>query len=365
MAQIQQLPSTATGGPCVHHAVDRNILSFFSSLVLDLGGDPDVLFIEGGVDPAAFRAGRVETTYPMMVRLVALAAARLGCSDFGMRLATRQAGQIRSPLVALMESCATLGEALQQASARSYAHSAAAAIWLDLSGEDDRVAVGHDILLHGLADRTQAMEHILLIAHLSIREIAGGRVRAREVQFRHQPVSPPAVYRRHFGCEVTFGRRHDALVLRRRDLACPTSHADRGAFAAAVASIEARDFPRPPLHASVHGVVMHLVGTDRCDTVEVARRLGLHVRAMHRRLAAEGASFQQIKTDVRRDLAGYYLARTDLELSRISRRLGFAEQSAFTAFCRKWFAEAPSRIRQQARASPHPNWDRTVRNEQV
>jgi AraC-like DNA-binding protein len=353
------LSSTATGGLAAFEAVDRNILSFFSDLVRDLGGDPDALLKEGGIDPDAFHAGQVETTYPMMVQLVALAAARLDCTDFGMRLAARQAGHIRSPLVALMESCATLGEALQQASDRSYAHSAAAAIWLDLSGADDRVAVGHNILLHGLPDRTQAMEHILLIAHLSIREIAGGRVRAREVQFRHQPVSSPAVYRRHFGCEVTFGRRRDALILRRRDLACPTLHADRAAFAAAVASIEARAFPRPPLHASVRGVVMHLVGTDQCNTLEVAARLGLHVRSMHRRLAAEGTSFQQIKTEVRRDLAGYYLARTDVELSGVSRRLGFAEQAAFTAFCRKWLAEPPSRIRQRAKTGP------AVRNEQV
>jgi AraC-like DNA-binding protein len=76
---------------------------------------------------------------------------------------------------------------------------------------------------------------------------------------------------------------------------------------------------------------------------------------MHRRLAAEGASFQQIKTQVRRDLASYYLASTDLDLGWISRRVGFAEQSAFTAFCRKWLADAPSRIRQRARGRGRRN----------
>jgi AraC-like DNA-binding protein len=354
-----------TAAPTPSEAVDHNILRFFSDLVRDLGGDPDILLREGRVDPEAFRAGRVEITYPMMVELVTLAAARLGCSDFGMQLARRQAGQIRSPLVALMESCSTLGEALQQVTEHSYAHSAAAAIWLDKSGADDRVAVGHDILLQGLPNRTQAMEHILLIAHLSIGEIAGGQVRAREVQFRHQPLSTPAVYRRHFGCEVTFGRRRDALILRRRDLACPTRHADSAGFAAAVASIEARDFPRSPFHANVRSLVMRLIGTDQCNTSEVSSRLGIQVRAMHRRLAAEGAAFQQIKTEVRRDLAGYYLADTDLDLGRISRRLGFAEQSAFTAFCRKWLADAPSHIRRRARRTAPSKSDPPVRNEQV
>ncbi|WP_436017596.1 AraC family transcriptional regulator ligand-binding domain-containing protein [Phenylobacterium sp. LjRoot219] len=95
-------------------------------------------------------------------------------------------------------------------------------------------------------------------------------MRAAAVRLSLYP--PPAVYRRHFACEVTFGRRHDALILRRRDLACPTIHADRAAFEAAVASIESRDFPRSPFHASVRGVVMHCVGTDQCSTTEVSRR---------------------------------------------------------------------------------------------
>jgi AraC-like DNA-binding protein len=335
--------------PPVLDIVDDHILRFFPDLVRDLGGDPDDFLRAAGVDPRTFHAGAFATTYPLMVELVGHAAARLRCADFGMQLASRQAGHIRSPLLALMENCATVGEALQQASAHSNAHSLAAAIWLDLSEEDGRVLVGHDILLSGLPERAQAMEQILLTAHHSIRAVSQGRIRTRQVRFRHQPVSEPRVYRRYFGCEVVFGREHDALVFERGDLALPTSQADRGAFEAAVAWIESKNFPRSPFHARVRAVVMRELGGDRCNNGAVSDALGMHLRAMHRRLGAEGTSFQKIKTEVRREFAVFYLEQTDLDLNGISRHLGFAEQSALAYFCQKWLAASPSAIRRRAR----------------
>lgn len=52
--------------------------------------------------------------------------------------------------------------------------------------------LGHDILLGGLADKRQIIEQVLLMIHLSCRDATGGLLRARRVDFRHQPLSPPA-----------------------------------------------------------------------------------------------------------------------------------------------------------------------------
>lgn len=330
-------------------SVDDHILSFFADLVCELGGNPEELVREVSPDGTGLGGKSGDTTYRAMVRLVTLASIRLACADFGLRLAKRQAGHIRSPLVALMQGCATVGEALHEASRRSHAHSPAAAIWLKDVDECDGVLVGHDILLDGLRSKEQAMEQIMLIAELSIREIAGGHIRPREVRFRHQPLSPPRTYRRYFGCAVVFGQRHDALLFDRRDLALPTMHPDRAAFEEAAARIDHGGYPPSPWSVRVRGAISDSLGTDRCTNVDVARALDLHVRTLHRQLAAEGTTFQRIKTEVRRDLAAYYLEQTRLELSRISRRLGFAEQSGLVHFCRKWLLASPSEIRRGAR----------------
>jgi AraC-like DNA-binding protein len=344
--------------------VDNHILSFFPDLVQEMGHEPNDLLGALGIDRAVLCAGTANISYRQMVEAVASASIKLSCPDFGMRLAKRQAGHIRSPLMALMKSCDTVGEALNQASAHSEAHSPVSAIWIREPG-DNRVLVGHDILLEGLSHRAQAMEQILLIASLSIREVSGGRVRPRQVHFRHLPISLSRTYRRFFGCEVIFGQDADALVLRKCDMSCPTVDPDKIALDAALARIEAASFPRSPLHAGVRGAIMHNLGTDRCTNSQVARAFGHHVKAMHRQLASEDTSFQRIKTEVRRDLALYYLEETELDLTGISVRLGFAEQSALTYFCRKWLSATPTQIRSRAHGSHVVNTGAHVRNKQV
>jgi AraC-like DNA-binding protein len=101
----------------------------------------------------------------------------------------------------------------------------------------------------------------------------------------------------------------------------------------------------PPLHAQVRGVITQFLGADPCTNESVAAELNLHPRTLHRHLHAEGTSFQKIKDEVRRDVMLYYLRQTRLDFSRISERLGFAEQSVMTRSCQRWFAASPTRVR--------------------
>jgi AraC-like DNA-binding protein len=325
--------------------VNPNILGHFSAVVRDLGGNPNALLMQAEIDPASFGSSTYQATYRQIVRLVAQASVELHCRDFGMRLAEAQAESIRSPLLRLFECCQTLGDALQQVSTHSYAHSPAASIWLRHLRSDETVALGHDILLGGLPQRAQAMEQILLVAYLIIRKVTGGRVRARRICFRHQPISPLSVYHRHFGCEVRFDQQADTILFHRRDMSCPTEQPDERSFNAIREYIATQYLVRPPLHATVRGMVMNLLGTELCRNEFIADALGLNVRGLHRHLAAEGTSFQRIKIEVLRDQAIYYLELTELDLTVVSERLGFAEQSILTHFCQKWLGTTPSRFR--------------------
>ena len=90
---------------------------------------------------------------------------------------------------------------------------------------------------------------------------------------------------------------------------------------------------------------MRFLGSELCGNREVAAELNLHPRTLHRRLAAEGTSFQKIKDEVRRDVMLYYLQQTRLDFTRISERLGFSEQSVMTRRCNRWFSASPTRVR--------------------
>ncbi|MBW8783406.1 MAG: AraC family transcriptional regulator [Novosphingobium sp.] len=335
-----------------YELVHAGMLHGFGELVASLGGDAAGLLRQHGIDPAEPAGSGAGATYRQVLTLIEEAAAALDCRDFGLRLARLQggAGATFGPLGRVMRNSATFGDALGYVSGHNYAHSLAARIWLRPLPAERAVFVGHDILLEGIPKRGQAMEQILLLGHLAAREITGGRARVRRVHFRHQPLSPRAVYRRAFGCEVRFGDSADGVVFSEADLAAPVIERDPLAYSEAIAFIEARfTRHRPPVHAEVRGIVMRRLGTAPCTNEGVAAELGLHPRTLHRRLRAEGTSFQQVKDEVRRDAVLYYLESTDLDLAEVSEKLGFAEQSVLTRRCHRWFAAPPTQVRARVR----------------
>jgi AraC-like DNA-binding protein len=322
----------------------------FDALVVELGGDPATIAGAAGLGHAPRPA-----TYRALITLLETAAAMLDCADFGLRLARRQGGAVLGPLSLAMRHSPTLADALAYVVDHEQAHSPAARIWLQRRPAEGGVFVGHDILLAGPPGWTQAMEQIQLLGHLGAMAMTAGAARARRVHFQHQPLSPPAVYRRHFGCEVRFGQNEVGVLFHDADMACAIVDTDAGAYRAATAYIDLR-FPHRarPIHADARGHVMRLMGGARCDSVAVARRLALHPRTLHRRLRAEGTSFQRVKDEVRRDVMLYYIASTKLDLGIISERLGFAEQAVMTRFCHRVFGVSPTALRVRSREGTAP-----------
>ena len=336
--------------------VHARILRFFPDLVEALGGDANALLQSAEIGLAELPADESAATYRQLVQLLELAAAGLRCPDFGMRLATLQNGAgMFGPLGLVMKNSKTFGDALDYVSTHAYAHSLAARIWLKRSPTEQTIFVGHDILLDRTPNKSQALEQILLAGHLATMGMTGGYARVRKVHFRHQPVSPLRTYRRYFGCEVRFGQSEDGVAFSERDLACPIIDPDGRAYQLATSFITA-EFTRhaPPLHAQLLGLIMQFLGTEHCTTDRLASELNLHPRTLHRRLRAEGTSFQKVKDDVRRDLMLYYLQETAFEFGRISEKLGYAEQSVFTRSCNRWFSASPTKVRSLGRCHSLP-----------
>lgn len=354
-----------SAGAEMFDVVHAPLLRGFPELVVELGGDADRLLRTVSIDPAD--RDDAGTTYRQMIALMESAAAELGCPDFGMRLAKRQTGAgMFGPLGQVMRNSRTFGEALAYVGDHNYAHSLAARVWQKRMTPDGMIFSGHDILLDGIPVKSQAIEQILLMGHLAAMEITGGQARVRGVHVRHQPVSPPRTYQRNFGCEVRFGQQEDGVFFSEADLASPIVNPDGDAYRSMTAFIDRR-FTRhqPPLQAQVRGVVMRFLGTDLCANDQVAAELNLHPRTLHRRLKAEGTSFQRIKDEVRRDVMLYYLRQTKFDIARISEKLGFAEQSVMTRTCNRWFAASPTKVRSHgilselvkpAKAAGHRPW---------
>lgn len=81
---------------------------------------------------------------------------------------------------------------------------------------------------------------------------------------------------------------------------------------------------------------------------DVARELAISPRTLHRKLEAEGESFQKIKEELRRDIAIHTLTRTDTPIKQISGDLGFADQASFQRAFAQWTGRPPGTWRRIA-----------------
>lgn len=78
---------------------------------------------------------------------------------------------------------------------------------------------------------------------------------------------------------------------------------------------------------------------------DIAGKLGMSARTLQRRLSEEGAVFQNLVDQARRELAERLLRTTSYPLVEIAFLTGFAEQSGFTRAFKRWSGETPRSYR--------------------
>jgi len=334
--------------------VNIETLRFFPELVVELGGDPAPLMRRARVDPFIFEKQDSVLEYRCFVQLLELAALELKCPDFGMRLAGLQAARkVIGPVGVVMRNSKTVGQALGYCARHIHAYSLATRVRFRPDRANHRLFVGLEILGENMPQPCQAVEHGLLLASRNILDIAGGTARARAVSFRHQQVASMETYRAMFGCDVRFGEDADGITLTEDDLLCAIVAADEDIYEMATSFVDMRFPPAtPPMHARVRGLVRQFLGGDDCTNERVAAELCMHPRTLQRRLRQEGKSFENIKDDVRREVALHYLQQTDMPLSRVAEKLGYAEASVLSRSCYRWFSASPLKLRREPVQAP-------------
>jgi AraC-like DNA-binding protein len=99
------------------------------------------------------------------------------------------------------------------------------------------------------------------------------------------------------------------------------------------------------LSARIRRRLRQLLPGEVPDFDTLAAELNLTTATMRRRLHEEGASYQDIKDQLRRDLAIGYLSHSDRNVMDIALELGFSERSAFHRAFRKWTGASPGEFR--------------------
>ena len=82
---------------------------------------------------------------------------------------------------------------------------------------------------------------------------------------------------------------------------------------------------------------------------DLAAWLNMSARTLHRQLKEEGATLQELKDAVRREVAIQQLQRTPRPIKQIAQAAGFQNEKSFIRAFKSWTGQSPEAFRQQHR----------------
>ncbi len=180
------------------------------------------------------------------------------------------------------------------------------------------------------------------------RGLVGDKVAPSHVRMRWTGPVDAAPFDAFFRCAVRFGAVDDALVFSREvfDLPLPEHAPELTAmFDNYAAAMVKRISPEATFADSVREALSEGLLSNAATESAVARRLGITVRTLHRRLAEAQSSFRQIRSELLRSRAEQLLGEQKLPIAEVSYLLGYAEPSTFHRAFRQWTGLTPAQWR--------------------
>jgi AraC-like DNA-binding protein len=206
------------------------------------------------------------------------------------------------------------------------------------------------VVLEG-CDTPFSAEFTVTLNLLHCREETEGRFRAAYASFCHRP-DDVAEMERVLNCPVHTGASWNGWALSRETCRLPFRRRDPtlGGLLQRQADEAIARLPRMQgVALDVRRALASRVGGGDARIQTVARTLATSTRSLQRRLAAAGASYQQLLDLARKDAAERHLTESLLSIGEVASLLGYSEPAAFNRAFRRWHKETPQAFRQRQR----------------
>lgn len=329
-----------------------DILSGFPELLARYNVDCTALLDEVGISPHALSNPHLFISWERHCRFAELAAVRCGEPDLGLRHAQMRPFDLpvsnSGPLVMLAQFCSTLEDWLEMAVRYARYHTNG---WIPYLAFDEKgQAIFRCLDSPAFPMPRQVAEGLAATLFLLVQYI-GQRpdLTCSVVRFRHGEPEDMRPHRYLFGSPVEFGQRYIEFVFDAEYLKLPVSSGFRP-FRKLIDVYMRRQLRQTAarqgtISAALLIAIPPLLGTELCTAARVADSLGMSEKKMQRLLNAEGQSFRNILSLVRKDIAVKMLTHSNVPIDIISGMLGYASNAAFTLAFDSWCGQSPSSFR--------------------
>ncbi len=188
--------------------------------------------------------------------------------------------------------------------------------------------------------------------------LTGEVVPVRRVEFTHEPAAPLPAYQQVFSAEVVFSAAGNTVFFDRRHLDRPVVKSEHDLRALIESFDNQIDLARIPgadgsLRDKVRAqIARHFAQSHQFLSMEqVAEEHCMSSQTLRRRLEREHSSYRAIKEEIRREVVMKWLGDSDVPISEIARRCGFAEPNGLSRAVKAWTGCSPTEYRALHRGS--------------
>lgn len=222
----------------------------------------------------------------------------------------------------------------------------AAQLAFEADAHSGRLTISGDRSLLDSADEA-AVWSIFDYAMLSVvrgsRMLWGRDFTPLELRLQRRRPRDHLKYERIFRCTPLYGCPDNTLVVDLATLRRPLSFANLAVVRTSEDAMERYRSERlqPDLPDRLAAVLRDVLPGGEPLQQDVARRLGLTMRSLQRRLAEHATSYREVLNRTRHQLALDYLGSGRHAVGEVAFLLGFSEVSAFTRAFKRWTGESP------------------------
>lgn len=324
----------------------------WDKLVIDLGGDPAVVYELSGLLPSDLADSDAVLPSRVIANLLQFAAEETACPHFGLMLAKRRDLRIYLGLLGqIIQASANIGEALQEGFKWMKLHSQANR-W-ELSSEGEVVIITCRPAEFLEAGAVQSVQIAMGAFWRLMRLLSDGAWHPAMVSFTFAQPENTLVYRRFFNVPVLFGADDNHIVFHAEDLRIPLPRHDQYLLEVLERYAETLKISRQRnLKDEVRDLLRKNLQSGKTGIEQVTRFFPFERRTLQRQLTQLGTSFREILHEVRMEIAQDRLLNSDVSIARLADSLGYTDQGSFTKAFKAQLGFAPVSWRRQARQEP-------------
>jgi AraC-like DNA-binding protein len=195
--------------------------------------------------------------------------------------------------------------------------------------------------------RTFMLETQAAILDRIMASIAGERLVGLEYRFPYPPPPWAREYSRLLSGEVRFGAEQMEVRVPKKILRLRNVMADDRTRAVITLPVE-RELALQRSGSDFAGQIRRRLSEQQGSYPSVqtiADEFNMSSRTLLRKLRQDGATYQGLLDDARKEVAEWYLLKTRVPVEAIAERLGYVDASSFSRAFRRWFDKPPGKFR--------------------